>query len=219
MCTHIHSHPHGSQTDTRRTHMNADSNDSLILLLSLAEQNGGQWVTIYMYICTCTSWVSPTAWFTATDCPAAAPGSRSPQLLALAHKNPQVYSPTPAFSTDHCTCTYTHRVDKESPVLQTWTLGLRLSWDCCGKGQENASFPPAAVLLYSSGLAPVGVWWADGTCNEPRGSWTRVIFWAPPPAIASMLLGGCIDELLSCNLTKSIVLKKIRNFKITIHHN
>ena len=47
---YIYVWPHRSQADTQSTHSNTDSTNSLILLPSLAEENGGPRVRTYVYV-------------------------------------------------------------------------------------------------------------------------------------------------------------------------
>lgn len=96
--TYIHGWPHGSQTDTRSTHMNTDSNNGFILLPSLSEQDNGQLVGIYIHTHThiCTVWIPPAAGLRHSICPVATPGSQSSQLLALGDMSPWGHSPSPA---------------------------------------------------------------------------------------------------------------------------
>lgn len=134
--THIYSRRHGSQTDTQ-THEYRQQN-SLILLLSLSEQDGvHEWQYTYTY-----KWVQslqqPASDLHPASCWAWI--SVSPVSGTSAH-NPQGYSLTAASGTDDCRHKYTHRVDKDSPVLNSWPLGLRISSDRPGKAAENAPFP------------------------------------------------------------------------------
>lgn len=72
--------------------MNAYSANGLILLPSMAEQDGG--TLLAKYVCTCTSWMPPASGLRHPVCPVSAPGFQSPQLLAPAHKSPWGCSPT-----------------------------------------------------------------------------------------------------------------------------
>lgn len=72
--------------------MNTYSASGLILLPSLAEQDGGPLLGKYIY--TRARWMPPGAGLRHPGCPASVPGSQSPQLLTPAHRSPRGCSPT-----------------------------------------------------------------------------------------------------------------------------
>ena len=87
--TYIHGWPHRSQTDTKSTHTNIDSTNGLILLPSLAGQDGSPLVRVYIYIC--TRWIPPAAGLRHSVCPVAGPlDSSLPSCWHLDIQAPEV---------------------------------------------------------------------------------------------------------------------------------
>lgn len=145
-------------TDIQSTHIHRQQQQPHPVPLS----GWARWGSMRDNICTHTYELDPSNSLVQTlSLPAAVPASQSPQLLALAHTIPKATAPLQLL-VQMTTHTHTHRVDKDSPVFNTWALGLWVSWDRPRRGQENPPFPTfscSPLFLWVCAGRFLMVWW------------------------------------------------------------
>ena len=192
-----------TKTDIQSTH--TDSTDGLILLTSLAEQDGGPLVRIYRSIHICRSWIPPAAGLRHSVSPVAAPRSQSSQLLAPGHVSPEVHSPTPVAGTDHHTHTHTHTELARMPLVLSSPLLVALplqtpSAIMCPMSPGSNTFQSQRCsgvdssewvsILDTGAETPLGQTWEGSRQSVPS---SESLIWVPTCLCAPVLLWAGAD--------------------------